>query len=220
MTSYKVAIVSAGGSGMGAVAARRLSADGYQVAILSSSGEGEVLADELDGIFVAENSPTAAGVQSLMDLVMDRWGRVDVLVNSAGHRPIGPVLDVKDDDLRAGMDVFLTSVVRPTRIVVPVMAEQGTGIIVNISTFAAFEPDARFPTSSIFRSALSNFSKLIVDRYAADNIRMHNVFPSVMDILPESDRGARIAAGNRSEMGEISSTVAYLVSDTATRLAA
>jgi len=220
MTLYKVAVISAGGSGMGAVAARRLSADGYRVAILSSSAEDEALADELDGICVIENRPTAASVQELMDLVMDRWGRVDVLVNAAGHRPIGPVLGVKDDDLRTGMDVYLTCVVRPSRIVAPFMAEQGGGIIVSISTFAAFEADARFPMSGVFRSALSNFSSLIALRYAADNVLMHNVFPSVMDIVPECDRGTRFSAGNQGDMSKISSMVAKLVSSTATRLAA
>ena len=85
MIDQKVAIVTAGGSGMGADAARRLSADGFKVAILSSSGKGEALAKELGGIGVTGSNRSNDDLQRLTHLVMAEWGRVDVLVNSAGH---------------------------------------------------------------------------------------------------------------------------------------
>jgi NAD(P)-dependent dehydrogenase (short-subunit alcohol dehydrogenase family) len=70
----KVAIITAGGSGMGAGAARRLAADGYRVAILSSSGKGEALAKELGGIGVTGSNQSNDDVKRLVDLVGDRWG--------------------------------------------------------------------------------------------------------------------------------------------------
>ena len=72
------------------------------------------------------------------------------------------------------------------RLVTPVFLGQGGGAIVNISTFAAFEPEAGFPVSSSLRSALAGFVKLYADRYAADGIRMNNVLPGYMDNYPES----------------------------------
>jgi NAD(P)-dependent dehydrogenase (short-subunit alcohol dehydrogenase family) len=83
----KVAIVTAGGSGMGAAAARKLADDGFRVAILSSSGKGEALAQELGGIGVTGSNQSNDDIKRLVDKVTDTWGRVDVLVNSAGHGP-------------------------------------------------------------------------------------------------------------------------------------
>lgn len=216
MASTKVAIITAGGSGMGADAARRLAAEGYQVAILSSSGKGEALAKELGGLGVTGSNRSVEDLQKLVDLTMERWGRVDVLVNSAGHGPKGPVLEISDDDWHSGMEVYLLNVVRPTRIVTPIMAAQGGGAIVNISTFAVFEPDPLFPTSGVFRAALAGFTKLFADKYAADNIRMNNVLPGFIDSLPETeDRRARIPMGRYGKAGEVSSLIAYLASEDA-----
>jgi len=217
MAPQKVAIITAGGSGMGAEAARRLAADGFQVAILSSSGKGEALAGELGGVGVTGSNRSVADLQSVVDLAMDRWGRVDVLVNSAGHGPKGPVLEISDDDWHTGMEIYLLNVIRPTRIVAPIMAAQGGGTIINISTFAVFEPDPLFPTSGVFRAGLAAFTKLFADKYAADNVRMNNVLPGFIDSLPETeDRRARIPMGRYGRADEVSSLMAYLASDAAT----
>ncbi len=214
MTSSRVALVTAGGSGMGADAARRLSADGFEVAILSSSGKGEALAGELGGIGVTGSNRSVDDLRRLVDRAMDRWGRVDVLVNSAGHGPKGPVLEISDDDWHKGMEVYLLNVVRPTRMVAPIMAAQGGGAIINISTFAVFEPDPLFPTSGVFRSALAAFTKLFADKYAGDNVRMNNILPGFIDSLPETeDRRARIPMGRYGRAGEVSALIGFLASD-------
>jgi NAD(P)-dependent dehydrogenase (short-subunit alcohol dehydrogenase family) len=83
----KVAVVTAGGSGMGAAAARKLAQEGFNVAVLSSSGKGEALAREMGGIGVTGSNRSNDDLKRLVDLTMDRWGRIDVLVNSAGHGP-------------------------------------------------------------------------------------------------------------------------------------
>jgi NAD(P)-dependent dehydrogenase (short-subunit alcohol dehydrogenase family) len=92
-------------------------------------------------------------------MTMDKWGRVDVLVNSAGHGPRGALADISDDDWHLGMEVYFLSAVRPTRLVTPIMQQQRAGSIINISTFAAFEPDPMFPTSSVFRAGLAAYTK-------------------------------------------------------------
>jgi NAD(P)-dependent dehydrogenase (short-subunit alcohol dehydrogenase family) len=216
MSTPKVAIITAGGSGMGADAARRLAADGFDIAILSSSGKGEALANELGGLGVTGSNRSVTDLRGLVDLTMERWGRVDVLVNSAGHGPKGPVMEISDDDWHIGMEVYLLNVVRSARLVAPIMANQGGGSIVNISTFAAFEPDPLFPTSGVFRAALASFTKLFADKYASDNIRMNNVLPGFIDSLPEAeDRRARIPMGRYGKAEEVSSLIAYLASDDA-----
>jgi NAD(P)-dependent dehydrogenase (short-subunit alcohol dehydrogenase family) len=147
---------------------------------------------------------------------MARWGRIDVLVNSAGHGPKGPVLALSDDDWHRGMEVYLMNVVRPTRLVTPIMQKQRSGSIVNISSFAAFEPDAAFPTSAVFRAGLASFTKLYADKYAADNLRMNNVLPGFIDSLPEKDGAAqRVPMGRYGRMEEVSELIAFLASDKA-----
>jgi NAD(P)-dependent dehydrogenase (short-subunit alcohol dehydrogenase family) len=214
MNTQKVALVTAGGSGMGADAASRLASDGFKVAILSSSGKGEALAESLDGFGVTGSNQSLDDLKGLVDGAMERWGRIDVLVNSAGHGPKGPVLELTDEDWHKGLDVYLLNVIRPTRLVTPLMQAQGGGSIINISTFAVFEPDPLFPTSGVFRAGLASFTKLFADKYAGDNIRMNNVLPGFIDSLPETDeRRARIPLGRYGRAGEVSSLVSWLASE-------
>ena len=214
MSVEKVALVTTGGSGMGAEAARRLAADGFKLGVLSSSGKGEALGVELGGFGVTGSNTNPDDLSALVQGAVDRWGRVDVLVNSAGHGPKGPVLDISDEDWHRGMDVYLMNVIRPTRLVTPVMQAQGGGAIINISTFAAFEPDPLFPTSGVFRAGLAAFTKLYSDKYAADNIRMNNVLPGFIDSLPETeDRKARIPMGRYGRVEEVSAVISLLASE-------
>jgi NAD(P)-dependent dehydrogenase (short-subunit alcohol dehydrogenase family) len=214
MTADKVAIVTAGGSGMGAGAARKLAADGFRVAILSSSGKGEALAKELGGIGVTGSNQSNDDLKRLTDQAVESWGRVDVLVNSAGHGPRAPVLELSDEDWHRGLDVYFLNVVRPTRLVTPVMQKQKSGVIINISTFAAFEPDPVFPTSGVFRAGLAAYTKLFADKYAAENIRMNNVLPGFIDSLPEKEEfRARIPMQRYGKTQEISDLIAFLASD-------
>jgi NAD(P)-dependent dehydrogenase (short-subunit alcohol dehydrogenase family) len=212
--SEKVAMITAGGSGMGAAAARRLAADGFLVAILSSSGKGEALAKELGGIGVTGSNQSNDDLARLVDATVDAWGRIDVLVNSAGHGPRAPLLELSDEDWHRGMEVYFLNVVRPTRLVTPVMQRQKAGAIINISTFAVFEPDPAFPTSGVFRAGLAAYTKLFADAYAADNIRMNNVLPGFIDSLPEkAEFRARIPMERYGTVEEIAAVVAFLASD-------
>ncbi|WP_298913832.1 SDR family oxidoreductase [uncultured Roseobacter sp.] len=214
MTDVKVALVTAGGSGMGADSARALAADGFKLGILSSSGKGEALAKELGGVGITGTNQSEEDLQRLVDAAMTHWGRIDVLVNSAGHGPRAPVLELTDEDWHSGMDVYFLNAVRPTRLVTPIMQKQGGGAIINISTFAAFEPNPVFPTSGVMRAGLAAFSKLFADKYAAENIRMNNVLPGFIDSLPEKDEfRAMIPMGRYgSSLNEIASVVAFLAS--------
>ncbi|MBQ0217327.1 3-oxoacyl-ACP reductase [Alcaligenes faecalis] len=214
MTVEKVALISAGGSGMGAAAARRLAQDGYRVAILSSSGKGEALAKELGGIGLTGSNQSNEDLQRLVDLTMQRWGRIDALVSSAGHGPRGPVLEISDEDWHTGMDVYFLNAVRPARLVAPVMAAQGGGAIVNISTAWAFEPAEMFPTSAVFRAGLASFTKIFADSYAAKNVRMNNVLPGWIDSLPATEeRRESVPMGRYGKAEEIAATIAFLLSD-------
>ena len=213
MADEKVAVLTAAGSGMGAAAARRLADLGYRIAILSSSGKGEALAGELGGVGVTGSNRSNADLQALVDKTMAAWGRIDVLVNSAGHGPRAPILDITDDDWHTGMEIYFLCVVRPARLVAPIMQRQGGGAIVNISTYAAFEPSSTYPTSSVFRAGLAAYAKLFADKFAADNIRMNNVLPGYIDSFPEQEEfRAAIPMQRYGTVEEIAETIAFLAS--------
>jgi NAD(P)-dependent dehydrogenase (short-subunit alcohol dehydrogenase family) len=213
--SGRVALITAGGSGMGAAAARRLAADGYHVGILSSSGKGEALAGELGGVGVTGSNQSTDALRQLVDQAVARWGRVDVLVNSAGHGPKGPILEISDEDWHKGMEVYLLNVVRATRLVVPIMkAQQQGGAIVNISTAWAFEPSELFPTSGVFRAGLAAFTKVFSDTHAQFNIRMNNVLPGWVDSLPATEaRRQSVPLRRYGKPEEIAATIAFLASE-------
>ena len=211
----KVAAITAGGSGMGAAAARRLAADGFRVAILSSSGKGEALGRELGGVGVTGSNQSNDDVKRFIDATMAAFGRIDVLVNSAGHGPHAPLLDITDEGWHQGIDIYFLSAIRPTRLVTPIMEAQGTGgSIINITTYATFEPDPLFPTSGVARAGLAAFTKLFADKYAPQAIRMNNILPGFINSLPEkAEFKARIPMGRYGDVSEIAGTVSFLASD-------
>jgi NAD(P)-dependent dehydrogenase (short-subunit alcohol dehydrogenase family) len=214
MTGKKVAVVTAGGSGMGAAIARRLAEDGCDLAVLSSSGKGEALAASLGGIGVTGSNQNPDDLKRLVDQTMARWGRIDVLVNSAGHGPRAPILEITDEQWRTGMDVYLLNVIRATRLVAPVMVQQKGGAIINISTAWAFEPSAMFPTSAVFRAGLAAFTKIFADGHAAHNVRMNNVLPGWIDSLPATEeRRQSVPMQRYGTAAEIAATVSFLASD-------
>jgi NAD(P)-dependent dehydrogenase (short-subunit alcohol dehydrogenase family) len=214
MGEQKVAIITAGGSGMGAAAARRLAQDGYRIAVLSSSGKGEALAKELGGIGITGSNLVAADVQRVVDRAVEAWGRVDALVNSAGHGPRAPLLEISDEDWHKGMEVYFLSTVRAIRVVTPVMLAQGGGAIVNISTAWVTQPSAMFPTSAAFRASLAAFTKIFADDYAARGIRINNVLPGWIDSLPATaERRDSVPMGRYGTAEEIAATITFLLSE-------
>ncbi|WP_343552981.1 SDR family oxidoreductase [Pantoea sp.] len=213
MTVEKVAVIVAGGSGMGAAAAEKLASEGYKVAILSSSGKGEALAQRLGGLGVTGSNQSVADLQNLVDQTMARWGRIDVLVNSAGHGPRAPILELSDEQWQLGMETYLLNVIRATRLVTPIMQKQGGGSIINISSAWTFEPTDMFPTSAVFRAGLASFSKIFADTYAADNIRINNVLPGWIDSLPKTDqRRDSVPLQRYGTAEEVAATIAFLAS--------
>lgn len=214
MIADKVALVTAGGSGMGAAAAKRLAADGFKIAILSSSGKGEALATALGGFGMTGTNQSSDDVKRIVDRIMTEWGRIDVLVNSAGHGPRAPLLEISDEQWHQGFDIYFLNVVKAARLVTPLMVKQKSGSIINISTAWVSEPSPMFPTSAVARAGLAAYTKLFADQYAADNIRMNNILPGWIDSLPQTDeRRASVPMKRYGKSEEIAATVSFLASD-------
>lgn len=208
-----VALVTAASKGMGAACARELAARGYRVSLLARSADVEALARELGGGATRGSVDSAEDLARFVRETMAAHGRIDAVVNNTGNPPKGPLLELTDADWHAGLDMLLLNVVRMARLVTPVMRAQGGGAFVNVSTFAAFEPDARFPVSSSLRAALGSFCKLYADQEAKHGIRMNNVLPGFIDTRPVNEAiRATIPAARYGRAEEIAKTVAFLLS--------
>ena len=216
MTETKTAIVTAAGKGMGAAIAKELAASGYQLALMSPSGSAETLAKQLDAVGLTGSVAEASDLKKLVDMTMDRYGRIDAVVNHTGHPPKGPLLEIPDSDWHIGLDMLLLNVIRMARLVTPIMIQQGGGAFVNISTAPLFEPEPSFPVSASVRAGLAVFTKIYSDQYAAQGIRMNIVMPGFIDSLTVvEERKQRIPMGRYGTVDEIAKTVRFLLSSEA-----
>ncbi|MGH3145184.1 MAG: SDR family oxidoreductase [Rubrobacter sp.] len=205
--------MTAAGVGMGAACARELASRGYAVALMSPSGRAEDVAKELGGLGLTGSVTEVADLESLVGETLDRYGRIDGVVNSTGHPASGGILELTDEQWHEALDLVLLNVVRVARLVTPVMLGQGGGSIVNVSTFSAFEPSPIFPLSSSLRAALAGFAKLYADRYAAEGVRMNNILPGFIESFEiEDETLSSIPMQRRGSLAEIAKTVAFLLS--------
>ena len=213
MTDQKVAIVTAAGRGMGAAIARQLAAGGYRVSLMSTSDRACELADQLGGLGMSGSVVEPDDLAALVQRTVGKYGRIDAVVNNTGHAASGRLLDITDEDWHSGLDLLVLNVVRMARLVTPIMAAGGGGVIVNVSTFAAYEPDPAFPISSSLRAALGSFTKLYADAHAADGIRINNVLPGFIDSHPVDEKTvSAIPMGRSGTVEEVAKTVLFLLS--------
>ena len=212
----KVAIITAAGQGIGAAIARELAECGYKLALMSNSGGAVKLAEELGGIATTGSVTNPDDLKKLVDAAMGKYGRVDAAVTNTGHPPKGEILAISDEDWHTGLDLLILPVARMARLVTPIFESQGSGAVVNISTFSAFEPSPSFPVSSALRAGLAGYVKLYADRYAEAGIRMNNVLPGFMDNYPSSPEiVAKIPMKRYAKVQEVAKTVRFLLSEDA-----
>lgn len=215
MMESRVAIVTAASSGMGEAIARKLAGDGYRVSLMSRSERIHSVADELDGIGMQGSITEPDDLEALVSRTLEQFGRLDAVMNNVGHPPKGPLLELSDQDWQAGFELNFLSVVRMARLVTPPLIANGGGAILNMSAYAAFEPESDFPMTTL-RAALGAWTKLYADSFAAQNIRMNAILPGFVDSLPEkAGRRDRIPLGRYARVEEIADAAAFLLSDAA-----
>ncbi|HLM19737.1 MAG TPA: SDR family NAD(P)-dependent oxidoreductase, partial [Acidimicrobiia bacterium] len=138
----KVAVITGGGSGIGASLARACSAEGMRVVVADVNGDrAEAIASELPhdtAAYKPVDVADAAQVQELADFAFDTFGAVHLLCNNAGISPVGRVWDFTDDEWQTLLGVNLRGVANGIRSFVPRMIDQGEGHIVNTGSGASF----------------------------------------------------------------------------------
>lgn len=211
--TQKVCLVTGGGRGIGGAVAREMAARGYKVALMSPSESCETLAAELGGVARRGVAQSDADLKGIVDTAMQAYGRIDAVLNHTGHPPKGDLLAITDENWDLANDMIIKSVVRMARLVTPIMQAQGGGSIVNITTYAAFEPSLWFPASCVYRAGVSAFAKLYADRYGPENIRMNCLMPGFTDSLDVAKYGELAALKRIGRMEEQAKAAAFLLTD-------
>ena len=222
----KACVVTGSTEGIGAEVVRLLRDEGARV--VSSGRRKTGPGDHHVAVGLAERG----GPERLISESVARLGRLDVLVNNVGGTIISKWFEVDDDAWQASFEINLMSAVRATRAALPVMKEQGGGVIVNVSSTAAKRPSATMPDYSVMKAALLSFSRLVADVHAADGIRCNAVTPGPTETTAwlgeggladqQGDREqvlAKVAAGRPlgrlAKPDEIAAVVVFLASERA-----
>lgn len=214
--SDRVALVIGGGRGIAAAAVRALADDGFRIAALSPSGSAMELAGGLGGVGVKGSNRSVADLETVTDLALTTFGRIDVVINSSGHAAKKPVLEISDEEWAEGYEMYLLSVIRMARMVTPHLVAAGGGAIVNVSTSSPYEPNPNYPVSGTFRAALGTFTKLYSDEYGPSGIRMNNVLPGFTKEDPKTVPGewtTRIPLRRAASTKEVARVIRFLASE-------
>ncbi|HIP30107.1 MAG TPA: SDR family oxidoreductase [Sulfurospirillum arcachonense] len=212
----KVAIVTAASMGMGKACAIELIQSGYKVVIMSRGEQILEVAKSIGADGLQGSITCSDDIKALVEFTMSKHGRVDGVVNNAGYIAKGELFELSDENWHEGLDIVIGSVNTMLKLVTPIFQAQGGGSVVNISTFAAFEPSPVFPISACMRAALGSYIKLYADKYAKDNIRINNVLPGFVDSKPVHEKFLKdIPMERYGKVEEIAKTVRFLLSDDA-----
>ncbi len=212
---HPVVLITASSQGIGRAIATHL-ARNWTVALLARSESIEKIGAELGGLGVRGSVTEEADLKRLVDTAVKRFGRVDAVVNNTGHPAKGDPLTLSDADWQHGYELILGSVIRLARLVMPVMIHQKHGAFVNISSYAAKQPDAVRPVSSVFRAALSAWTRVQAEAGAPHGIRVNSILPGFVDSYPAGQKVIEtIPMGRIGRLEELAKTVAFLLSDDA-----
>jgi len=179
----KVAVVTGGGSGMGTAICRCFVKEGARVVLVDNRADrGEPIARELGALFVDADVSRDADVRKMIDTAVERFGRLDVLVNNAGApQPPTPIADTTESDFDRLMAVNAKAIFLAARRAVPVMRRQGGGVIINTVSVAAIRPRPNLTAYNSSKGAALVMTKSLAIELAPDRIRVNAVCPGPAD---------------------------------------
>lgn len=230
MTKFagKVAIVTGAGSGIGKATAGRFSRDGAAVVLVGrTAAKLEDVARELDPdrtlVYAADVSDQSAAA-AMVAATLERFGRLDVLVNNAGVVTMGPFLEISAEDWRKVMAIDVDSVFFCTRAALPSLLET-KGNIVNLSSASGLGGDWNMSVYNTAKGAVTNLTRSLALELGPKGVRVNAVNPSLtltdmaQDIKSNPELLAkfaeRIPLGRGAEAAEIADVIAFLASEDA-----
>ncbi|MDA1035419.1 MAG: SDR family oxidoreductase [Chloroflexi bacterium] len=235
----RIAIVGGSSKGIGLAAAMSLAREGVGIAIVARHADDlEQAASDIkaatgtdDVLPVVADLANPDDIQRVFDSTIERWGRVDIVLNNLGGPPPGELQEFTDEQWHTAFELNFQSAVRLNRLVLPGMRERKHGRILGVLSKAIKEPEDRLGLSTVARTAMSSYSKLLAQEVIADGITVNNVLPgsvatgrltSVIEAQAKANsrtidqqtalRLASVPAGRFGEPNEVGDLIAYLAS--------
>ena len=210
-----VVLITAASQGIGRAIATHLAAN-WTVVLLARSESIEKIGTDLGGLGIRGSVTEEADLQRFVESATKTYGRIDAVVNNTGHPAKGDLFSLTDTQWQQGYELILASVIRLSRLVMPVMQWQKHGAFVNISSYAAKQPELARPVSSVFRASLSAWTRVHAEAGAPHNIRVNSILPGFVDSYPVDEKTlATIPLGRIGRLEELAKAVAFLISDDA-----
>lgn len=176
----KIALVTGGSRGIGRGIADRLHAEGWQVAITSRSPAGERA--QRDFLCIQADNASAEDRECAVQTVLDRFGRIDLLVNNAGIAPRvrADLLEMSEESMHELLDVNLVGPFFLTQRVARQMIAQGGGMIVNITSMSAYVSSVNRGEYCVSKAGLSMMTSLFAVRLAEYGIPVYEIRPGII----------------------------------------
>ncbi|HEX6352305.1 glucose 1-dehydrogenase [Actinophytocola sp.] len=219
----KIALITGGTSGMGLATARRLTADGAQVVITGrDKAKLDAAAEELGVLAVPGDVANLADLDTLTDVVRDRYGRLDVVFANAGVASFGPQGEITEAEFDRVVDINLKGVFFTIQKTVPLLASGGA-IVINAS-WTLHRGMAGASLYAATKAAVHNLAHTLAAELAPKGIRVNSVSPGYIEtpmfhdnVSPEAQPGvvAAVAAGRFGTAEDVAGAVAFLASDEA-----
>jgi 3-oxoacyl-[acyl-carrier protein] reductase len=237
--SGRVAVVNAASRGLGRGIAEALASEGVHLVISSRNQDAiNQTADEIAAAHRAEVVAVAADVtvpgtaERLVGAAVDRFGRLDILVNNSGGPPGGQFTDFDDAAWQSAFDLLLLNVVRMVRAALPHLRASGAGRIINVASSSVKEPIPGLILSNSLRAGVAGLAKTLADELAKDQITVNTVLPGRIltdrlrgpfieparragidvDDLARAEVAKEVPLGRVGEPSDLASLVAYLCS--------
>lgn len=180
----KVAVITGGASGIGLETAKAFLEEGCRVAICGRRAEKLQDAKEKlqsDNLLCIQTDMTDfSQAEQLAKTVVEAWGTLDIWVNNAGAMWIRPLMEMSSQEFRQEIDLNLTTVFHGAKAAYPYMKQQGSGVILNASSFAALNPNAGRATYSAAKAAVKNLSASMAAEFAPAGIRVLAYVPGMI----------------------------------------
>lgn len=227
----KVAVVIGGTSGIGRAIAHGFAQAGADVLPTSRRAEQvETTAKEIEGfgrrsLRVTSDVADRASLERLLTEAIEAFGKVDILVNSAGRTKRGPTVDFPEDDWNAIVDTNLTGTLRACQVFGKHMLDRGSGSIINIASLSTFVALYEVAAYSASKAAVGSLTKSLALEWSSRGVRVNAIAPGVFrtalnqKLLDETERGRefllRTPMKRFGNVAELAGAAIFLASDAA-----